>query len=407
MASRLCQKCGRMRDDTLKFYTKKNGEKTALCKDCLTMHIDNFDPSTYLWILEDLDIPYVPEEWNKILDKAFAKDPNLTGMSVIGKYLSLMKLKQWKKYGWADTEKLQNENAERLANRSAEHMQYIQEIKQKYLDGEIPEAQYKTMMDTAELNKDYEQSILNAGGPVMAQKPGLPQYEFTDENEINDTSNLTKEDKVYLATKWGIKYTPIEWIQLEKSYNEMTESFDIQDADTINTLILICKTNLKMNQSVDAGDIEEYQKLSKISNDLRKSAKFTAAQNKEKQNDFINSIGELVAYCEKNGGIIPEYKIEVANDIVDEVIQDMKNYYRELIYEDKSLAKQIEDYLKKIEIAKQMEKDMEEAQKNGLDKPELKDKDYVDYQEKFEEDINKDKEAQENGAKRNIKYLDQ
>ena len=62
MASRLCQKCGRMRDDTLKFYTKKNGEKTALCKDCLTMHIDNFDPSTYLWILEDLDIPYVPEE---------------------------------------------------------------------------------------------------------------------------------------------------------------------------------------------------------------------------------------------------------------------------------------------------------------------------------------------------------
>lgn len=186
----------------------------------------------------------------------------------------------------------------------------------------------------------------------------------------------------------------------------MTESFDIQDADTINTLILICKTNLKMNQSLDAGDIEEYQKLSKVSNDLRKSAKFTAAQNKEKQNDFINSIGELVAYCEKNGGIIPEYKIEVANDIVDEVIQDMKNYYRELIYEDKSLAKQIEDYLKKVEIAKQMEKDMEEAQKNGLDKPELKDEDYVDYQEKFEEDIDKDKEAQENGAKRNIRYLD-
>ena len=57
------------------------------------------------------------------------------------------------------------------------------------------------MMDTAELNKDYEQSILNAGGPVVAQKPGLPQYEFMDENEINDTSDLTKDDKVYLATK--------------------------------------------------------------------------------------------------------------------------------------------------------------------------------------------------------------
>ena len=30
----------------------------------------------------------------------------MTGMSVFGKYLSKMKLKQWKDYGWADTEKL-------------------------------------------------------------------------------------------------------------------------------------------------------------------------------------------------------------------------------------------------------------------------------------------------------------
>ena len=54
----------------------------------------------------------------------------------------------------------------------------------------------------------------------------------------------------------------------------------------------------------------------------------------------------------------------------------------------------------------QLEEREVEAQKNGLDKPELKDEDYVDYQEKFEEDIDKDKEAQENGAKRNIRYLD-
>ena len=44
----------------------------------------------------------------------------------------------------------------------------------------------------------------------------------------------------------------------------MTESFDIQDADTINTLILICKTNLKMNQYLDSGDIEGFQKISKF-----------------------------------------------------------------------------------------------------------------------------------------------
>ena len=57
----------------------------------------------------------------------------------------------------------------------------------------------------------------------------------------------------------------------------MENSFDIQDADTINTLILICKTNLKANQALDQGDLDGFQKLSRVLESLRKSAKFTAA----------------------------------------------------------------------------------------------------------------------------------
>lgn len=99
MAQKLCQKCGRMRDEELKYYTYKNGERTEMCKDCMTMHIDNFDESTYLWLLKKMDVPYVPEEWNILRDRALAKNPKLNGMSVFGKYLSKMKLKQWKDYG--------------------------------------------------------------------------------------------------------------------------------------------------------------------------------------------------------------------------------------------------------------------------------------------------------------------
>ena len=46
-----------------------------LCKKCLTMHIDNFNPDTFLWILQDMDLPYIPEEWNVLRDRAFAKNP--------------------------------------------------------------------------------------------------------------------------------------------------------------------------------------------------------------------------------------------------------------------------------------------------------------------------------------------
>lgn len=48
MASRLCMKCGKSMDENTQFYTYKNGEKTDMCKKCLTMHIDNFNPDTFL-----------------------------------------------------------------------------------------------------------------------------------------------------------------------------------------------------------------------------------------------------------------------------------------------------------------------------------------------------------------------
>jgi len=51
-----------------------------------------------------MDVPYVPTEWNKIRDKAFTKNPKkMNGMSVIGKYLALMRLKKWLEYRYADT----------------------------------------------------------------------------------------------------------------------------------------------------------------------------------------------------------------------------------------------------------------------------------------------------------------
>ena len=40
-----------------------------MCKECLTMHVNNFDEDTYVWILKEADFPYVPEEWNAIREK--------------------------------------------------------------------------------------------------------------------------------------------------------------------------------------------------------------------------------------------------------------------------------------------------------------------------------------------------
>ena len=54
------------------------------------------------------------------------------------------------------------------------------------------------------------------------------------------------------------------------------ESYDIQTAGHIDTLKLVCKTSLKANQLIDIGDIDGYQKVSKVYDNLMKSGNFTA-----------------------------------------------------------------------------------------------------------------------------------
>ena len=148
-------------------------------------------------------------------------------------------------------------------------------------------------------------------------------------------------------------YKPHEWVLLEQDYNNMMQSFDIQDADSINTLKMICKTNLKMNQCIDENDFESYQKLSKVSEGLRKSAKFTAAQNKDKKEDFVDSIGELISICEKEG-FIPRYTTDIPQDKIDATLKDMNDYIKKLVTQDLGFGQQIEDAIKKIQIQQEM-----------------------------------------------------
>ena len=382
-----CQKCGKTMREA-QFYTYKDGSKTKLCKQCLTMHIDNFNPETFLWILQDMDVPYIEEEWNILRDRAYAKDPlKMNGMSVFGKYLSKMKLRQWKDYTWADTERLRVESEERKKKNLIQREEYDEEIKEKFENGEINEAEYKTLMSTP-----AQQAHGNTVTPVVLGGNPYNESNFIDEDQLPDPSlDLTDDDKKVLAMKWGRLYKPSEWIELERMYNEMTNSFDIQDADTINTLILICKTNLKMNQAIDIGDLDGFQKLSRVNDSLRKSAKFTAAQNKEQKNDFVDSVGELVAMCEREG-FIPRYATDIPQDKVDATLQDMNNYLNKLVTQDLGFGQQIEDALKKIQIQKEMNDDEAAAAENDgviefLDEDHQEFYDAIEAQKELDDEI--------------------
>lgn len=383
-----CQKCNKTMNE-MNFFTYKDGRKTELCKKCMTMHIDNFDESTFLWLLEKMDVPYIEAEWRVLRDRAFAKDPyKMNGASVFGKYIAKMKLKQFKDYGWADTERLKAESEGRAKLEAEERKRHEEIVKLQYENGEISEAEYKTMVSVDTQREDF-----NFGAPPSYVSANNfydeKQFVFSPEEIPDATASLTHEDKLYLAMKWGRLYKPDEWIALEKNYNEMMNSFDIQDADTINTLILLCKIDLKMNQAIDCGDIDGALKASRMYDSLRKSAKFTAAQNKEAKNDFVDSVGELVAICEREG-FIPRYATDIPQDTVDKTLKDMNNYVRKLVTQDLGFGQQIEDAIKKLQIQKEMREqddgfDFEDENDNGL-----RDEDYEDYYEEIAEQKEKD-----------------
>lgn len=327
-----CKKCDRTKRPQ-EFYTSNNTQKypqgkVDMCKDCMTMHLDNFDPNTFLWILEELDIPYVPKVWFDLVKKWGKDDPSkLKSTSIMGRYISAMKLKQWRDYRWKDNEHIQKTEEARTEDAMK---------RQGYSAAEIAE----TLSNSA---SGVDLESLRPPGPIV-EAPPQEDY-FADQVDIHLELDLTDEDRRYLCLKWGKAYKPEEWITLEQFYQDMCQSYDIQTAGHIDTLKMICKTSLKANQLLDIGDVDGAQKMIKTYDSLMKSGKFTAAQNKAESGEYVDCISELVQICEADG-FIPRYYTDGPQDKVDKVIIDTQHYVHELVTKEMGLGNLIENAFK-------------------------------------------------------------
>lgn len=338
-----CEKCHKTKPEK-DFYSSNNlvkypnGGKLNQCKQCISMHIDNWNPDTYLWILEECDVPYIPTEWVGLLQK-YAKDPaKVTGSTILGRYLAKMKLKQYRDYRWGDTE-------------------FLQELANQKIEATMKQTGQYSASEIAQAIEESNRIVLPEKPPELLaqQEPVVHNYETEQEDSV--MNELTPEDITYLKIKWGRSYKPDEWIQLEKLYTDMMESYDIQTAGHIDTLKFICKTSLKANQLLDLGDVDGAQKMLKMYDSMMKSGKFTEAQNKAEKGEAIDSVSELVAICEKEG-FIPRYYTDGPQDKVDRVLQDLQTYTKTLVVEEMGLGAMIE------KAAKQMQEDRQRKESN-------------------------------------------
>ena len=372
-----CKTCKRTMDAD-EFYTSKRLDryppdgKMKECKKCLTRHVDNWDPKTYTWILEEIDVPYIEDEWTTLLNRYGQNKKKLTGMTILGRYLSKMKLKQFRDYGWDDTERLQEAANAAKAEVMARQGYSGEEIEQAITEGSMPE---RPAPDASEASD-------GAPAPIDLNEP---EY-FDDE--------LTDEDKKYLTIKWGKAYRPYEWVQLEKLYQEMMAAFDIVTPAHEDYLKLICKTSLKAHQLIDLGDIEGFQKISKVYDTLMKSAKFTAAQNKAESGEYVSAIDEFILLCERDAPI-ERYYISEPKDKPDETLADMRNYVHRLVTEEMNLGNLIESAVRTMAREESKEEDEDTTDNLGLTLDEiteevLTDGDFTEHYERLEAEADED-----------------
>lgn len=139
---------------------------------------------------------------------------------------------------------------------------------------------------------------------------------------------------------------------METMYKRYSNEYEL-NVDREEVLKKMCKTSLKMDEALDAGDVTSYKNLASVFDQLRKSGKFTEAQNKEEKQRYLDSVGELIALCEREGGPIEQLPDpdEYPQDKIDFTLRDLKAYNYNLVTNELGLGDLIESYIDKLEKA--------------------------------------------------------
>jgi hypothetical protein len=143
---------------------------------------------------------------------------------------------------------------------------------------------------------------------------------------------------------------------MEEMYQGYSSEYEL-NVDSKAVVKQICQVYLKMNEALTLGDMNAHKALAATYDSLRKSASLTKAQNKEDKQGYLDSIGELVKFCEQRGGIIEQipYPDEYPQDDIDYAIKNLKAYYYDLVTNELSLGNLIEAYIKRLEESEKNE----------------------------------------------------
>lgn len=184
--------------------------------------------------------------------------PKTTLTAIFGRYLAKMKLKQFSKYNFADTEicwrkdakfRIKLKNSRRYAYRCAIFWRISTKLRRTRFNW-------------------FHRKIQQFFPKPEELFEGIEFFRW----RVN-------KDKTYLVQKWIGAYTIPECIKLEKVIS-MMDSYDIRTASHLNYLLKICRISLKIDQALEVNDIDGFN--DKVYDLLMKSAKLPRLKIKSK-----------------------------------------------------------------------------------------------------------------------------
>lgn len=280
------------------------------CKTCVSMTIDDTDPSTFLSLLKEIDIPYMPTVWRELVVK---KDPKAG--SIIGKYVSKARLNQYKRYRWADTQSLVDKETDSL----------LEALRQTSENESEAEKQVEAIINFTDIPS--QKSPMNVDdGPSMS----AGMYQLIGLTPETSKYHLTQKEIDELKVTWGRDYSEDDYMALEQQFHDMQSSYVINDPIAISNAKIICKMTLKMNKFLDIDDVESVSKISRQLDLFIKSANLAPVQQKDRQSSTF-AISQLAFMIEKEGGFIPQWDTSEPMDNIDMILKDMQDYTNSLV----------------------------------------------------------------------------
>ena len=181
---------------------------------------------------------------------------------------------------------------------------------------------------------------------------------------------LAEDRRKKLKEKWGKNYDDEALQYLEGLFNGLLSTQNVNGALQIDQALKLCKMSYEIDERIAGG--EDFDKLLSSYDKLVKSAEFTP-KNAKNIIDF-DTAGEMTKWMEKRGWRNTFYDGE-SRDIVDETLKNFENFNQRLYTNESNIAEQIEQRIKNLQSAADMENyydtdksyDLDAFERDGLE----------------------------------------